>query len=62
VTATDGDGFGTDIDDVPTTELGRMVVVHVLDPGITVGRILAAFRAVSKIRTGCGGVFFTSVV
>ena len=42
---------------------GRIVdrtIVVLLDPGITGGRTFAAFRAVSNIRTGCGGVFLTS--
>ena len=33
----------------------ELMMVVLLDPGMTVGRIFAAFRAVSNIRTGCGG-------
>jgi hypothetical protein len=40
------------------TEDFMMVVL--LEPGITGGRTFAAFRAVSNIRTGCGGTFLMS--
>ena len=47
---------GTTIYGSATVDL--MMVVLVLEPGITGGRTFAAFRAVSNIRIGCGGVFF----
>ncbi len=43
---------GSGTSDGRTVEL---MIVVLLDPGMTVGRIFAAFRAVSSIRTGCGG-------
>jgi hypothetical protein len=42
-----------------TSSVDLMIVV-LLDPGITDGRTFAAFRALSNIRTGCDTIFLFS--